>query len=165
MNWNEIFYIKDSVLHRKERLDRTQSWNTKYANKPVNTELTASGYVRVSNKGIGYTMAHRIIWEMTNGEIPDGLFIDHINGNRRDNRIENLRLVTQKVNSMNSSLRFDNKSGVTGVAIYKRTGKWRASIQSGGKTVHLGFFDDFISACEARIVAEVRLGYHPNHGK
>lgn len=165
MNWNEIFYIKDNFLYRKERFDRANSWNTRYANKPVNTKITASGYLRVSNKNIGYTMVHRIIWEMTNGDIPDGLFIDHINGDRSDNRIDNLRLVTKLGNSMNSSIRKDNKTGIVGVAIYKRTGKWRASINFKKNQMHLGFFDNFISACEARIVAEVSMGYHPNHGK
>lgn len=57
-----------------------------------------NGYVHVQLFGKKY-YAHRIIWEMLNGEIPKGKVMDHINNNRSDNRIENLQLVTNKQNS------------------------------------------------------------------
>ena len=76
---------------------------------------------------VGYNnkryMAHRVVWELCNGVIPDGLVIDHINGNGRDNRIENLRLVTMRGNARNSRMRSNNKTGFNGVAITERTDK------------------------------------------
>lgn len=115
--------------------------------------LSVYGYIEVRiNKKL--LKAHRIIWEMFNGEIPDGKLIDHINGNRNDNRIENLRLVTFSQNCLNNKKRRNNTSGVTGVHLYKRTGMWTCNFI--GK--HLGTFGSFIEACEARIVAEVSSG-------
>lgn len=59
---------------------------------------------------------HRIIWEMHFGDIPDGAFIDHINGNPGDNRIQNLRLASSMENSWNSKVHKDSISGVKGVS-------------------------------------------------
>jgi hypothetical protein len=66
--------------------------------------------------------AHRIIWELFNGPIPEGMVIDHINGDPWDNRLENLRMVTPKANNQNTKKRKDNKTGFTGISI-KKMGK------------------------------------------
>lgn len=73
-----------------------------------------SGYyqVRVSGR---LTLVHRVIWELLNGEIPDGMFIDHIDQNKLNNDIQNLRLVTKAGNNRNQKLRSDSSSGVVGV--------------------------------------------------
>lgn len=95
---------------------------------------------------------HRVI----HPEVPKGMVVDHINRNKLDNRRCNLRVVTQRENCHNSSLRSTNKSGVTGVFLDKRVGRWRAQIYHGGKVIHVGIFDCFDDAVKARKDAEVK---------
>ncbi|QJT70573.1 UNVERIFIED_ASMBLY: HNH endonuclease [Shigella phage 2019SD1] len=78
-----------------------------------------NGYVRIRYNGV-LLLAHRIIWEMHNGKIPEGMEIDHIWHNRWDNRIENLRLASRLENSKNVSLLKRNKSGRVGVCWRKK---------------------------------------------
>ena len=59
-------------------------------------------YLRIQ-MGVNKVTAHRFIWEMFNGAIPEGMHIDHINGNRQDNRIENLQCITQDKNNKRKS--------------------------------------------------------------
>jgi hypothetical protein len=108
---------------------------------------------------------HRYVWEKANGPIPAGMQIDHINGDRRDNRLSNLRVVTHQENSKNVKRRKDNKSGVTGVGWHKKVGKWQVQIQADGKYMRIGYFDDWFEAVCARLSANNLYGYHPNHGR
>lgn len=124
----------------------------------------SSGYVCIRLDGKLY-QAHRIIWEMFNGPIPEGMQIDHINHIRCDNRLINLRLVTQKENRKNNSRQKNNTSGIAGVYWDKNRGKWHVQIKLDGKTRALGRFDDFFEACCARKSAERFLGFHINHGR
>lgn len=80
--------------------------------------------------------------------------IDHISHNKRDNRKINLRICTPSQNSMNAKKRIDNTSGVTGVYFYGSRNKWIAVITVDGKVIHLGYFDTFEEAVEARKSAE-----------
>lgn len=122
------------------------------------------GYVKVRFDNRLY-MAHRIIWESVVGKIPEGMQIDHINHNRSDNRLENLRLVTHIENGMNQSMRVRNKSGITGVSWNARDEKWISRISRDRKVINLGCFDSFDDAVSARINAEIEFGYHANHGR
>ena len=106
-----------------------------------------------------------MIWTMHNGDIPEGMQIDHINGIRDDNRIENLRCASRDENMRNRSKSKRRFPGVTGVNYNKRDNLWHAMISDNSKAISLGHYKSFIAACEARIVAEVNLGYHENHGK
>ena len=110
-------------------------------------------------------MEHRYIWETAFGPIPEGMYIDHINGVRHDNRLENLRLVDRTGNARNAKRRNDSSSGVTGVHFHKQHGKWNSRINHEGKRVELGLYRDWFEAVCARKAAEVRLGYHENHGR
>lgn len=100
---------------------------------------------------------------MFNGETPDGMQIDHINHDRSDNRIQNLRMVTKISNGRNLTKKINNTSGVTGVSWYKSRGKWRVQIMVDRKSMHIGYFSDFESAVAARISANERYGFHKNH--
>lgn len=91
--------------------------------------------------------------------------IDHINHDRSDNRIENLRLVTGGENKKNQSIRKRNKSGFTGVGWHSKAKKWRAEIKSGGVYMYLGLYSSIGDAVNARKMAEIELGFHDNHGR
>lgn len=104
-----------------------------------------TGYIEMSIFG-KKVYAHRLAWIYENGFIPDGIKIDHINGIRSDNRIENLRLATHAQNIRNSKTRADNTSGVKGVSFDKSRGKWFAYV---GKKF-LGRFSSIDEAKNAR---------------
>jgi len=138
-----------------------RSWNTKWAGKPAFTHM-AFGY-RSGRVHRVFIFAHRVAFAMHYGRWPNK-FIDHINGNRIDNRICNLREVTQTENARNCKLQSRNKSGVTGVHFNKISSKWVATIHANAKVISLGSFENFSDAVERRKNAEFSLGYHENHG-
>lgn len=125
--------------------------------------LTRFGYLLIGIDGRSY-QAHRLAWLYIHGEMPKHQ-IDHINGDKLDNRIENLRDVSQHHNCKNKSRAKNNTSGVTGVYWSKTKNKWKASIGINNKTKALGSFDTIFDAAAARISAQNKLGYHKNHGK
>lgn len=114
-----------------------------------NWHIDGCGYPRTYNKG-SQVRLHRLLF----ADIPEGLVVDHINRNKLDNRRKNLRIVTQKANSQNGPVRSNNTSGVSGVFFDKRAKRWRAQIYKDGKSTHVGIFDCFDDAVEARKVAE-----------
>lgn len=88
---------------------------------------TPSGYLRVALRKRLY-FVHRIVWMSFCGRIPLGFEVDHINGKRDDNRIENLRIVTRRENSLNRQRANKNsKSGSRGVYFHRRCKKWSFS--------------------------------------
>lgn len=110
-----------------------------------------NGYIRIQVSGKNI-LAHRLAWFFTCGAFP-AMQIDHINGDKRDNRIENLRDVTPLVNSQNMrGARAGSKSGLLGVEPYK--GKWRARIRINGKRVSLGCMDSKEDAHSAYVGAK-----------
>lgn len=121
------------------------------------------GYLVVSVGG-KRVLAHRIAWLLANGPIPKDKEIDHINHNRLDNRLINLRLVTRTSNLRNQSRYKNNTSGVTGVSYDKNSGKWRAHITVEGKTLTLGRYSVLEDAIARRKLAEVEHNFHKNHG-
>lgn len=121
------------------------------------------GYIQFGLNKRQY-LAHRVIWEMHYGEIPEGMQVDHINHIRDDNRLQNLRLVSLEGNLKNRTLDKRNKSGQAGVSFHKRSKKWTASIGVKGKLVHLGSFESLEEAVEVRKKAEEFYDFHPNNG-
>lgn len=106
--------------------------------------------------------AHRAAYLMYHGELPK--FIDHINGDSFDNRIENLRPATRLENNRNCAVQKNSKTGITGVTKRKKDGKYIAMIGHEGKNIYLGTFEDIESATKSRKHAEKLLGYHENNG-
>ena len=139
------------------------SWNAKHAGKPALTSVNSGGYCHGLIFGKTYK-AHRVIWALHYGEWPSDQ-IDHINHDRSDNRVANLRAVNNAQNQRNASRRVDNKSGTVGVFWHLSANKWHAYINSGGVRVCLGFHERRSEAVAARKAAEVRLGFHQNHGR
>lgn len=156
MNWHDVFYYDNGILRWKRSYGRVK------AGEPAG-RILPDGYLQV-NVGYRFRRVHRIVWEMFNGDIPEGMQIDHINHIRTDNRIENLRLVTCKENSKNKSRSKNNRSGVTGVYFDNYSSKWKAQIKTDNGIKHLGRFLDISDAIAARKLAEEKLGYHKNHG-
>jgi hypothetical protein len=103
---------------------------------------------------------------MHNGPIPDGMEVDHINGDGLDNRIENLRLVTQADNSRNKPRSSNNTSGFTGVSWDKKSRAWIGRVSTGGGVREVIYRGD--SKSEAAMAVEKyrgMIGYHKNHGR
>jgi hypothetical protein len=121
-----------------------------------------NGYIGIMVLGRLY-LAHRLIWLHVHGAWPKHQ-LDHINHDRTDNRLTNLREATQKENCKNMSIRSDNKSGVIGVFWYERYKKWEVYIKNNGKKVYLCRITDFFEAVCIRKSAENKYGYHENHG-
>ena len=140
---------------------QTRSWNTRYAGKRAITHLNQAGYYTgtVLAKGV---KAHRVVWAMTYGDWPD--VIDHIDGDRLNNTISNLRSTDFAGNAKNAKLRKDSVSGRVGV-YRRRNGVWSARIQADGREIHLGSFGSFSAACAARARAEQQYSFHVNHGR
>jgi hypothetical protein len=112
------------------------------------------GYIEISLDGRKY-LAHRLVWAHVYGIWPDDQ-IDHINGDRADNRIVNLRDVPRAINQQN--LRRASKyncSGLLGVS--KHNARWRARIQTEGVVVRLGTFDTAQQAHEAYLAAKRQM--------
>lgn len=108
---------------------------------------TVSGYREVKVAG-RWVREHRAIWEMFNGPLGNAL-LDHINGDRADNRLENLRVATAAQNQHNRKVQKNSKSGVKNVDWMPGRKKWRAKVHRGGKDVTLGYFDSMEDAAAA----------------
>lgn len=124
------------------------------------------GYIRIRINS-KLELAHRLAWDMTYPDDPVGPNeqIDHINHIRTDNRIVNLRKASNTENSRNASIGVNNTSGALGVWFEKRRNKWAAEIKVDRKKIHIGQFAKFADAVAARKAAEVKYGFHENHGK
>jgi len=102
--------------------------------------------------------AHRLAYFYMTGKWPPrGVDMDHLNGDRDDNRWSNLRICTRSENNLNSGVRCNNVSGVSGVSWVKRDGTWAARITVDKKLYLLGEFADKEDAIAARRAAEARL--------
>jgi hypothetical protein len=104
-------------------------------------------------------LAHRLAWFYVHGKWPDHQ-IDHINGDKKDNRIANLRQATCSENMQNIRLaQKRSKSGVRGVSWVASRSRWVAQISVGGKQKNLGRFDDIEAAINA--YQQARTIFHP----
>jgi len=125
---------------------------------------TSDGYINIGFKGKKYP-AHRLIYIYHHGNIPDGYVVDHINKNKRDNRISNLRAVPVKQNSRNARVKSNNKYGVTGVSWERRTKKWHAQIMVNGRNKGLGRYKFFENAVIAHYQGEMKYGFTKQNPK
>jgi len=138
------------------------NFNRDNAGNPVGS-INNRQYLTTRLKG-KVQIVHRLIWAIHYGEYPHG-FVDHINGNRSDNRIENLRIVDNEQNTRNAKRYANNSSGQTGIHQRKDNGKYYAFISDGKRKVNLGQYLTFDEALAARKLAEIKYGYHENHGR
>lgn len=133
-----------------------KKFNVRFAGKPALNSLSkSSGYKtgRILGKAV---LAHRVAWVMYYKQDPHWI-VDHINGNKTDNRISNLRIASHLENTANQKIRVTNSSGAKGVKWHKGAKKWVAVITKNYQDIHLGCFDLKEEAIFARAKAEKEL--------
>lgn len=137
-------------------------WNTRYAGQQAFTATNRYGYKvgAVNNK---VYRACRIIIKLVYNLDPEN--VDHIDGNRQNDSLENLRPITARENQLNMRRGKANNSGIIGVCWDKQRQKWTATITVHRKTINLGRFDDKQEAIQIRQQAEKDHGFHANHGR
>ena len=140
-----------------------KSGSSSTRNNGIAGSLNKQGYRQICINGKNYT-SHRLAWLYIHGNFPSKE-IDHINGDRSDNRITNLRDVSRRENQLNQKKPKNNSTGIVGVQLFKATNKWHAVITVNYRHIHLGFFDSKEDAREARKKAEIKYGFHENHGR
>ena len=143
----ELFDYRDGQLYWKEK--RSTSIDL---SKPAGC-IEKNGYRSIGIEGKIYK-AHRLVWKYHCGKDPKE-FIDHIDGNRVNNNIENLRESTTQQNSFNTGPQKNNKLGIKGVSKYGN--KYIATIEINGKRKHLGLFNTIEEARLAREESEKKL--------
>lgn len=153
---NFIYYPAEHRLIRKGFVDKVgRSYKAKEAN--ISKANNAYGYVVINVNG-KMIKAHRLIWVLVNGAIPESLQIDHIDGVKSNNRLENLRLATPKENQHNQrKAQSSNKTGLLGVSWYKSKSKYVARIAINGEVKYLGCFTDKHEAHQAYLQAKREL--------
>lgn len=156
-------YWKTRQSHQVNCPEMLDHWNRKYAGKRAGSS-NSDGY-EVIRVGGNQFRTNRLVWELLHGPIPNGMQIDHVNGDRRDNRAANLRAVTITENNRNMRLSHRNTSGLHGVVFLRRYSRFQATIVVDRKHIHLGYHQTLIDAAAARKSAEFRHGFHPNHGR
>ena len=132
------------------------AWNAKFADKEAFCTLQSQGYYegRIFNSGF---LAHRVAWAIWHGRWPDA-FIDHINCDRKDNRICNLREADNGQNMQNRGPQKNTTTGIKGVYFDNENQKWRAMIAINGRSKCLGRYGDKNEAAAA--YADAAAKYH-----
>lgn len=108
----------------------------------------SNGYKKVTIDREGYFL-HRLIWIYFNGDIKDGLYVDHKDGDINNNKIENLQLLDNSKNQSKSKMSSKNTSGFRGVSYHKDHSKWVAHIRINGKLKHIGSYANIEDAAKA----------------
>lgn len=139
-----------------------KTWNTRFSEKPALSCVSLTGYLHGRILGIGF-LAHRVAWAIHSGRWPDHE-IDHLNGDRQNNSILNLREVLPSENRKNTRLRSDNTSGACGVYWDKDLKKWRSAIGLSGKLIHIGVYKNKDDAINARLSFQESAGFSKRHG-
>lgn len=150
-----LFWLSRAGVTRAERI-----FNTRFAGLRAgcaHSEGCRSVYVLGQR-----LLEHRVAFLLVKRRWP--FEIDHINGQRSDNRWLNLREVSRLENNRNMALPSHNTSGVVGVAFVERLSKWRAELSVKGKTVVLGHFATKEQAVSARASADKTYGFSERHG-
>lgn len=130
---------------------KCNAWNGRFAGQLAgNIEVFGYHVIHIQHNGGSYK-AHRLAWLWMTGEWPEDQ-IDHVNGERADNRFANLREATNSQNLANSKASSRNRSGHKGVYWFAESEKWRANIRVNGRLISLGLFgnkEDAAAAYEA----------------
>ena len=154
---HQLFDYRDGALYWKVKPCRRDPIGLK-----AGTFDPARGYTAISYKRKRYYL-HRIIFLMQHGFLPSE--IDHIDGNKANNRIENLRDCSHSQNGFNKPAQSNSKSGVKNVSWSKARNKWIVFIKSNNKQKNIGGFDDLELAELVAVMAREKYhGAYANHG-
>lgn len=152
------------VMIWRHREDAPKKWNARFVGTMALSSVAKSGYLRGCVDGVFY-VAHRVAWAIVFGEWANGE-IDHIDGDRSNNRIENLRVVTHAENNKNRCIQSNNSSGHMGVYWSKQKSRWQVRVSTPNvRSKHYGYFSALEAAINARDRAYMENGYHENHGR
>lgn len=156
-----------SLLHYEPTTGRL-SWKVRKAQRihvgDVAGRPNNTGYLQVRIDGVTHCV-HRLAWLFVHGELPP-YDLDHIDSDRSNNRIANLRLATRSENLENTLLKCTNRSGFKCVHWHKAWGRWLAVIQTKGVKTVLGAFEDPAEASRAYCIAAARVHrYNPSAGE
>lgn len=125
-DWNELFEATGTNLR----------WRVRLSNRTcIGAEprcVNSAGYLTVGVHGKVY-LVHRILWEMRHGPVPEGMEIDHKDGDRLNNARDNLRLASRAEQVCNTTLRSDSSTGHKGVSWIPSRKKYQAQVQLAGK--------------------------------
>lgn len=150
---DDMFDLDDTTGELTRRIRLNNRW-------PVGSKVgfvrKKDGYIQVNIMYSKY-LAHRVVWCKHYGEWPEGE-IDHINGNKADNSIGNLRLADANIQNQNKGVNKNNTSGYAGVHKLSN-GRWRTYITKDYKRINLGTYNSFEEALQTRRNAETQL--HP----
>lgn len=138
-----------------------KGWNAAWSGKEAGV-TGPYGYNTVTVQAL-HLMAHRIIWCMEHGHWPNEQ-IDHIDGDRVNNRLENLRECTHTENQRNMRRSRSNTSGVTGVYWDKKISRWKAEVSLKSRKIYVGVFRDLKEAETAVKAKRAELGFSDRHG-
>jgi len=151
---HKLFEYKDGALYWK--IARSNCIKVGDIAGHVNDQ----GYMKIKFDGIGY-LSHRLIFFMHHKWVPE--FLDHIDGNRLNNNIDNLRPATKLQNLWNRGINRNNKSGVKGVHWCSRDKKWIVQVSTDAGKRCLGYFDDLELA--DLVAQEARHKYHGEYAR
>ncbi len=163
-----VDYIKTIIKYEPDtgRCFRIGYYDSHKNYIPCNYEITGVtrngkyGYLRLSIDGKRYVL-HKIIYFYMASTWSDT--IDHIDGNCRNNRFDNLRNTDRLGNMSNLKLKINNSTGFNGVGL--KNGKYYAHAQKDNKRYFKGYFNTIEEAISARQELNIELGFHENHGK
>ena len=146
---------------RSEKYSDHVRFNKRYARREAFT-CVSRGYQTGTINGVHYKAA-RVIWKMVHGFDPEVL--DHIDGDKLNNRISNLHNVTQAENTKNRSNYKNNTSGYPGVSWIARLQKWQVTTGGAKNRKYHGTYASLEEAISVKKQMEKDYGYHPNHGR
>lgn len=161
---NELFHYEPSsgkLFWKKTTTNRVK------VGDEAGTFSKGRGYIKIQVDNKLYPL-HRIAILLSTGVYDKTVQVDHINHDRSDNRLENLRVVSRAENMRNKSKQNTNKTGITGVILIytpKGTKRYMANIVYNNKPIFLGNYDTLEEAAAARKAAEIKYGFHENHGR
>lgn len=158
MNKKEVeeYIIYDPIGGSFERI---KCHHSRYLGK-IKGNVTQNGYLEICFNGVKMS-THKLAWLLYYGEFPEH-YIDHIDGDKQNNRIDNLRKSNPSLNQKNRGRNKNNSTGYNGV--YKSGNKFRARVKVNGKLINLGTFDTVEQAAECRMKYNQENGFDINHG-
>lgn len=143
------------------RIGHYTRWGFKKVNRPLE-KISKEGYLIISIENKRYK-AHRLAMIYMGFDLTKNCEVDHIDGNRSNNKFSNLRIVNRQENMKNKSIGKNNTTGVLGVSVYGD--KYRVRISLNGKRISLGLYNTIEEALSVRLKYEKEFGYCENHGR